>query len=72
MSRWSAGHPWTATAAAHPQVRIAQTGDARINKAIGDTVLRDLHRAELWSFPAILAVGGLVAFVRRPVGEVLL
>ena len=33
-----------AAAAAHPQVRIAQTGDASISKAIDDTVLRDLHR----------------------------
>jgi uncharacterized membrane protein YdfJ with MMPL/SSD domain len=48
-------------AAAHPQVRIAETGDASINKAIDDTVLRDLHRAELLSFPITLVVL-LIAF----------
>ena len=48
-------------AAAHPQVRIAETGDASINKAINDTVLRDLHRAELLSFPITLVVL-LIAF----------
>jgi len=45
-----------AAAAAHPQVRIAETGDASINQAINDTVLRDLHRAELLSFPITLLV----------------
>jgi len=48
-------------AAAHPQVRIAQTGDASISRAIDDTVLRDLHRAELLSFPITLVVL-LIAF----------
>jgi uncharacterized membrane protein YdfJ with MMPL/SSD domain len=48
-------------AAAHPRVRIAETGDASINKAIDDTVLRDLHRAELLSFPITLVVL-LIAF----------
>jgi uncharacterized membrane protein YdfJ with MMPL/SSD domain len=50
-----------AAAAAHPQVSIAETGDASISKAIGDTVVRDLHRAELLSFPITLAVL-LIAF----------
>ena len=50
-----------AAAAAHSQVRIAETGDASINKAINDTVLRDLHRAELLSFPITLVVL-LIAF----------
>ena len=50
-----------AAAAAHPQVQIAETGDASINKAINDTVLRDLHRAELLSFPITLVVL-LIAF----------
>jgi putative drug exporter of the RND superfamily len=50
-----------AAAAAHPQVRIAETGDASINKAVSDTVLRDLHRAELLSFPITLLVL-LIAF----------
>jgi uncharacterized membrane protein YdfJ with MMPL/SSD domain len=48
-------------AAAHPQVRIAETGDASISKAVDDTVLRDLHRAELLSFPITLVVL-LIAF----------
>ena len=52
----------------HPQVQIAETGDATITKAIDDTVLRDLHRAELLSFPItlvvlLLAFGALVAAV---------
>ena len=50
-----------AAAAAHPLIRIAETGDASINKAINDTVLRDLHRAELLSFPITLVVL-LIAF----------
>jgi putative drug exporter of the RND superfamily len=55
-----------AVAVAHPQVQIAETGDASINKAVNDTVLRDLHRAELLSFPITLVVlliafGALVA-----------
>ena len=48
-------------AAAHPQIRIAVTGDASISKAVNDTVLRDLHRAELLSFPITLVVL-LIAF----------
>ena len=50
-----------AAAEAHPQVSIAETGDASIMKAIDDTVLRDLHRAELLSFPITLLVL-LIAF----------
>jgi MMPL family/ABC-2 type transporter len=55
-----------AAAADHPQVQIAETGDASISKAIDDTVLRDLRRAELLSFPITLVVlliafGALVA-----------
>ena len=50
-----------AAARAHPQVSIAETGDATITKAIDDTVLRDLHRAELLSFPLTLLVL-LIAF----------
>src|SRR5215467_2123344 len=48
-------------AAAHPQVQIAETGDASIAKAVNDTVLRDLHHAELLSFPITLMVL-LIAF----------
>ena len=50
-----------AAAMAHPQIQIAETGDATINKAVNDTVLTDLHRAELLSFPITLLVL-LVAF----------
>jgi putative drug exporter of the RND superfamily len=50
-----------AAARSHPQVSIAETGDATITKAIDDTVLRDLHRAELLSFPLTLLVL-LIAF----------
>ena len=50
-----------AAAAANPQVQIAETGDASINEAVNDTVLRDLHRAELLSFPITLIVL-LIAF----------
>jgi len=55
-----------AAAAAHPQIQIGETGDASIAKAVNDTVLRDLHRAELLSFPITLVVlliafGALVA-----------
>jgi uncharacterized membrane protein YdfJ with MMPL/SSD domain len=48
-------------AAAHPQIQIAEAGDASIMKAVNDTVLRDLRRAEALSFPITLAVL-LVAF----------
>jgi hypothetical protein len=34
-----------AAAVAHTQVQIAETGAASINKAVNDTVLRDLHPA---------------------------
>ncbi len=50
-----------AAAAAHPQIQIAETGDATIMKAINDTVVRDLHRAEALSFPLTLLVL-LIAF----------
>ena len=50
-----------AAAAAHPQIQIAETGDATINKAVNDTVFRDLHRAEALSFPITLIVL-LIAF----------
>ena len=50
-----------AAAAAHPQIQIAETGDATITKAINDTVLTDLHRAEALSFPITLVVL-LIAF----------
>ena len=50
-----------AAAAAHPQVQIAETGDASIAKAVDDTIFRDLHRAEALSFPITLVVL-LIAF----------
>jgi uncharacterized membrane protein YdfJ with MMPL/SSD domain len=50
-----------AAAARHPQIQIAETGDASISKAVNDTVLTDLHRAEYLSFPITLLVL-LVAF----------
>ena len=50
-----------AAAAAHPQIQIAETGDATINKAVNDTVLRDLRRTELLSYPITLVVL-LIAF----------
>ena len=55
-----------AAAAAHPRIQIAETGDATITQAINDTVFRDLHHAELLSFPITLVVlliafGALVA-----------
>jgi len=57
-----------AAAAAHPQIQIAETGDASISKAVNDTVLRDLHRAEGLSFPItlivlLIAFGALVAAI---------
>jgi len=50
-----------AAAAGHPQIQIAETGDATINKAVNDTVLTDLRRAEALSFPITLVVL-LIAF----------
>jgi RND superfamily putative drug exporter len=50
-----------AAAAAHPQIRIAETGDAAISKAVNDTIFRDLRRAEAMSFPITLVVL-LIAF----------
>ena len=50
-----------AAAAAHPQMQIAETGDATINKAVNDTIFRDLRRAEMLSFPITLVVL-LIAF----------
>jgi RND superfamily putative drug exporter len=50
-----------AAATAHPQIQIAETGQASIDKAVNDTLLRDLHRAEALSFPITLVVL-LIAF----------
>ena len=50
-----------AAAAAHPQIQIAETGQASIDKALNDTLLRDLHRAEALAFPITLVVL-LIAF----------
>ena len=50
-----------AAAAGHPQIQIAETGDASITKAVNDTVFRDLRRAEALSFPITLVVL-LIAF----------
>lgn len=55
-----------AAAAAHPQIQIAETGDATITRAVNDTIFRDLRRAEWLSFPITLVVlliafGALVA-----------
>ena len=50
-----------AAAAAHPQIKIAETGDASITKAVNDTIFRDLRRAEMLSFPITLVVL-LIAF----------
>ena len=55
-----------AAAAAHPQIQIAETGEATIDKAVNDTVVRDLHRMETLSVPITLVVlliafGALVA-----------
>ena len=50
-----------AAAAAHPQIQIAETGDGTINKAVNDTIFRDLSRAEALSFPITLVVL-LIAF----------
>lgn len=50
-----------AAASEHQGISIQETGDASISKAINDTVLRDLHRAELLSFPITLIVL-LIAF----------
>src|SRR6516165_8077561 len=50
-----------AAAAAHPQIQIGETGDASINKAVNDTIFRDLHRVEMLSFPITLVVL-LIAF----------
>ena len=55
-----------AAAAAHPQVRIAESGDASMAKAWDDTIGKDFQRAEMLSFPITLLVllfafGALVA-----------
>ena len=50
-----------AAAAAHPQIQIGETGDASVTKAVNDTVIRDLRRAEALSFPITLVVL-LIAF----------
>ncbi len=51
---------------AHPGYRIEQTGDASINRAYDDTILKDFRRAEQLSIPITLLVllfafGALVA-----------
>jgi putative drug exporter of the RND superfamily len=48
-------------ARAHPGFRVEQTGGASIEKALEDTVDKDLERAELLSIPLTLAIL-LVAF----------
>jgi uncharacterized membrane protein YdfJ with MMPL/SSD domain len=50
-----------AAAAAHPQIRIGETDDASIAKAVDDSIYGDLHRAELMSYPLALVVL-LIAF----------
>src|SRR5262249_19668285 len=57
-----------ASAARHSQVQIAETGDASISKAVNDTVLTDLRRAEALSFPItllvlLIAFGAMVAAI---------
>jgi len=57
-----------ASAAHYPQIQIAETGDASISKAVNDTVLTDLRRAEALSFPItllvlLIAFGALVAAI---------
>jgi len=57
-----------AAASRYPQIQIAETGDASISKAVNDTVLTDLRRAEALSFPItllvlLIAFGALVAAV---------
>ena len=42
-------------------MQIGETGDASIAKAVNDTIFRDLHRAEMLSFPITLVVL-LIAF----------
>ena len=46
----------TRAADAHPQIGIAETGDATINKAVSDTVGKDLQGAEKLSLPITLFV----------------
>jgi len=50
-----------AAAARYPRIQIAETGDASISRAVNDTVLTDLRRAEALSFPITLLVL-LIAF----------
>src|SRR5215470_1160199 len=57
-----------AAAVRYPRIQIAETGDASISKAVNDTVLTDLRRAEALSFPItllvlLIAFGALVAAV---------
>jgi uncharacterized membrane protein YdfJ with MMPL/SSD domain len=57
-----------AVRSAHPRVRIEEAGDASFDKAVDDTVGKDLRRAELFSIPLTLAIlivacGALVAAV---------
>ena len=50
-----------AAARDHPQIQIGESGDATINKAVNDTVYRDLRRTESLSYPITLVVL-LIAF----------
>jgi hypothetical protein len=50
-----------AAAGAHPQIQIAETGDGTIDKAVNDSIFRDLRRAEAVSLPITLVVL-LIAF----------
>jgi putative drug exporter of the RND superfamily len=50
-----------AVAADHPAVRVEQTGEASIDKALNDTIGQDFKKAELLSVPATLLIL-LVAF----------
>jgi putative drug exporter of the RND superfamily len=65
-----------ATAAAHPQIQIAEAGDATITKAVNDTIFRDLRQAEVLSFPITLVVlliaFGAVVAALLPLGLALL
>ncbi|CAA9474378.1 MAG: Integral membrane protein [uncultured Solirubrobacteraceae bacterium] len=55
-----------AAAAAHPELRIEQFGDASVSKALGEVFERDFRRAETLSLPItliilVIAFGSLVA-----------
>ncbi|SNQ46300.1 putative RND superfamily drug exporter [Frankia canadensis] len=57
---------------AHPGVSVEQFGDASSDKALGDTVGKDFHRAELLAIPLtlgiLLAVFGAVVAAVIPMG----